>query len=664
MNEYHPDRGSGTFDIAQSRQDIVIETNPDLAEALKFKTEPSPFEAVVADTVHDDKRLQIRRTLIEPAKSDPNGFERVIGASDLLSINFLARGIRTAAAVCRIRVPSLGGEWFGSGFMVGPRLLMTNHHVLSSRNDASQTEAEFGYEHDLDGVLNPPVQFNLAPHELFFTDVDHDVTFVAVSPLSEGGVPIERFGYLPLIPLSGKGIDGEWVTIIQHPGGQPKQMTIRKSQIVELDKNTLERIFRSKAPDRFIHYTTDTEPGSSGAPVLNDQLQVVAIHHKAVPDPSSLPDGTNKAQPSDIKWLANQGVRISSIYSMLESKRFSNKESAAVLERLSRSIGFPPLRVPASITLDSLATEKEGKPLSEDHWTGQELGYDPEFLPIEITIDDILSGQRDRAAKLKSGNDEVVLDYLHFSSVIDEDRKLPMLTAVNIHGAKLINLGKTSNSWRRDSRMDDIFQPGDNLYKGSLGDDPVAFQRGHLVRRLNACWGNSKDEARLAEKHTYHFSNAAPQIARYNNVDWGDLEDYVLDRTQTLDKKVTVFSGPVFKGTDPEYGHKREHGPWQIPVTFWKIAVIEKAGGTISAAAFLVGQIEYLGALFEARVFTKGLHPYTFNELKERKIQTTIKNIEEETGLDFSALHEFDALNALESTRQTRFFRHSSEIII
>jgi len=42
-------------------------------------------------------------------------------------------------------------------------------------------------------------------------------------------VPIERFGYLPLIPLSGKGINGEWVTIIQHPGGEPKQMTVRNS---------------------------------------------------------------------------------------------------------------------------------------------------------------------------------------------------------------------------------------------------------------------------------------------------------------------------------------------------------------------------------------------------------------------------------------------------
>ena len=117
---------------------------------------------------------------------------------------------------------------------------MTNNHVLASPAEASQTEVEFNYEHDVDGVLNPPIQFNLAPCDFFYTDIEHDVTFVAVSPLSDGGVPIERFGYLPLIPLSGKGLHGEWVTIIQHPGGQPKQLTVRASQIIE----RVERTFR------------------------------------------------------------------------------------------------------------------------------------------------------------------------------------------------------------------------------------------------------------------------------------------------------------------------------------------------------------------------------------------------------------------------------------
>ena len=152
----------------------------------------------------DDQRTRIRKTLIESDQSDPNGFERIIGESDLLSINFLHRGQRAAAAVCRIRVPGDGGGWMATGFLVGPRLLMTNNHVLSSAAEAAQAECEFEYEHDVDGVMRPAVQFNLAPNEVFFTDMELDVTLVAVVPFSDGGVPIDRYGHLPLISVSGK----------------------------------------------------------------------------------------------------------------------------------------------------------------------------------------------------------------------------------------------------------------------------------------------------------------------------------------------------------------------------------------------------------------------------------------------------------------------------
>lgn len=638
--------------LIQHRSDIVLETDRNLAIALEERT-----LALDSGTLSPTpQRLSIRQTLIESEDSDPNGFERILGTSNLVSINYLKRGLQAAAAVCRIRVPTQGGEWYGTAFLIGPRLLMTNNHVLNSKKEASQTEAEFNFEHDVDGVLNPPIQFNLAPEEIFFTDVEHDVTLVSVARYSDGGVPIERFGYLPLIPLSGKGVNGEWVTIIQHPDGKPKQMSVRESRIVNLDENDT-----TYHPARYIHYTADTEPGSSGAPVLNDQWQVVAIHHKAVPSPNSMPEAIGDEDSSEIEWLANQGVRISAIFRKLESVRFANIDAAAALERLSSSIRLPalPSNVP-NYSLDVLL-EREGRPLNEDHWVNAEYGYDPDFLPVNLDLNQILDSRRNNAVNLK-GSDSVILDYLHFSSIIDKDRKFSMLTAVNIFGKKLDSPGQTSHSWRRDIRIDEEYQLGDNFYKEALGDDPVAFQRGHLVRRLDPCWGDRLEEVRLAEKHTYHFTNAAPHVARYNNVDWGDLEDYILDQTQTLDKKVTVFTGPIFKEDDPPYGFTREGGPWQIPVIFWKIVVAEKPSNQIAAAAFMVGQIEYLQALYETRVFS-GLSPYTFDELKTRRIQTTIQTVEKETGFNFSKLRPFDALDALESTRQVRFIQGNNQIV-
>jgi len=50
-----------------------------------------------------DKRFAARKEFLEPLRSDPNGFERIIGDSDLMSINFLDRGKRAAAAVAGSR---------------------------------------------------------------------------------------------------------------------------------------------------------------------------------------------------------------------------------------------------------------------------------------------------------------------------------------------------------------------------------------------------------------------------------------------------------------------------------------------------------------------------------------------------------------------------------
>ncbi|MFJ1567897.1 trypsin-like serine peptidase [Streptomyces erythrochromogenes] len=83
------------------------------------------------------------------------------------------------------------------------------------------------------------------------------------------------FGSLPLKEAQGKAVIGELVSIIQHPNGEPKQLALRDDQIVDV-------------LDDFVHYSADTARGSSGAPVFNDQWEVVALHHAAVGVPARL----------------------------------------------------------------------------------------------------------------------------------------------------------------------------------------------------------------------------------------------------------------------------------------------------------------------------------------------------------------------------------------
>lgn len=264
------------------------------------------FAAIREDRADIDERLD--ELAAETAPTQPpgrpkpggtamegfGGAERQIVADDdtLLDISFLEQGLLKAASVCRLTARFGGGSYHGSGFRIGERLLLTNHHVLFDweRDDAPAiaVEAWFDFEFNIDSK----------PKETLIADCDattvlgdkqHDWAIVSTTET----IPA-RFPVLPLESPSTEVVADDRVYIIQHPDGARKKIGMHHNLVRHVDDNVLQ-------------YWTDTAYGSSGSPVFDHNWQLVGLHHYWV------------TTDDDEHAFANQGRRIERVIEGIEA---------------------------------------------------------------------------------------------------------------------------------------------------------------------------------------------------------------------------------------------------------------------------------------------------------------------------------------------------------
>lgn len=272
--------------------------------------------------------------------------ERIIEENDLLSARFLHIGSSVARVVGRVLIRNRGRiVGYGTGFLVSPRLLMTNNHVLETAAIAGRSRIEFDFYERQNGQTGPTVLFELDSDTFFLTDEKLDFTIVAVSQHSSDGQSLVDRGWISLIPESGKALVGEPVNIIQHPSGLPQHVVIKNNKITD-------RV------DDFLHYEADTEPGSSGSPVFNMQWELAALHHSGVPKRDAqgrilLRDGTVWDESENtidrIAWVANEGVRISSIVRFVEEYLNNNRNHTIKRELFDEAMNDCPQPTPVSV---------------------------------------------------------------------------------------------------------------------------------------------------------------------------------------------------------------------------------------------------------------------------------------------------------------------------
>ncbi len=225
-------------------------------------------------------------------------FERINLGADFLPASYLKGGATRANSVCRIVTP----RSLGTGSLIADgKFILTNNHVLRSAEVASASTAEFGYE-----VGENEIRIALKPERFFITDKDLDFTIVACDSSSLGDVdPI------PLLRNPATVTRNERVNIIQHPSGRRKEIAIHNNHV-------------KRIKDLVIHYETDTEPGSSGSPVFNNDWDLVALHH------AGWSESGGRA--------TNEGIRISSIVAHLISRNGRESENREGLEGLLSTV--------------------------------------------------------------------------------------------------------------------------------------------------------------------------------------------------------------------------------------------------------------------------------------------------------------------------------------
>jgi endonuclease G, mitochondrial len=216
-------------------------------------------------------------------KGAGGALEITIGEEDdTLPVSFLLRGAAASKSVAKILVhrhfdgrPSFrsGDEpevALGTGWLITPSLIMTNHHVVSARapREPAVTPADF----DLQGE-NTEVQFDFVgggesvqrtrTTGCVASDPELDYALLRIPP---GAVdrPALTLRTAPLTRSKDSKLR-ERVNVLQHPDGKPMRLGFRNNFVV-------------MGSDDRLSYLTDTAGGSSGSPICDDEWFVAALH--------------------------------------------------------------------------------------------------------------------------------------------------------------------------------------------------------------------------------------------------------------------------------------------------------------------------------------------------------------------------------------------------
>lgn len=265
-------------------------------------------------------------------------------------------------------------------------------------------------------------------------------------------------------------------------------------------------------------------------------------------------------------------------------------------------------------------------------------GYSSKFLGAGLSLPKL---DKKILAPLIQGRGHE-LKYTHFSVFVHKSRRLPVMTAVNIRGEAYNALSREgSEPWKLSDLVDETYQIDNRFY----GNDDNTFDRGHLVRRVDPCWG-SRDVADQAEADTFTWPNCTPQHKKLNQKGgiWYQLEQHVMENgVKNKTANISVFAGPVLDENDPLFIKQYIKTDVPVPLMYWKVIVWKKSDGRLYAVGFMMSQWEWIKAKLKPVVKTAAGKPPIkddyFENLKfddHKTYQVPLAMIEKATGISFN----------------------------
>lgn len=259
---------------------------------------------------------------LELSPGPPAGFtlEKLVDASKgFTDIRQWSQGLwEIERRICAVEI---AGKKKGTGFLIGPSTILTNYHVVGPVHQGvynpSNLKARFDYKrtrdgHTLDGTTFPVAEpgwlVDHAPTSPLDSapvvgqlpgkgDLDYAVLRLQGKPGETKSHPEDpkQRGWYELPDHGYEFAKDSFLLIAQHPDRAPIQFAADDNAVIELNGNGTR-----------VTYRTNTLWGSSGSPVFNANLDLVALHHAGDPN-----------YPESKHGEYNQGVPIAQVRKLI-----------------------------------------------------------------------------------------------------------------------------------------------------------------------------------------------------------------------------------------------------------------------------------------------------------------------------------------------------------